>query len=440
MSRYQPYPNYRQGKIEWLGEIPEHWEVGLLSSLFVDNKEKNAGMKNNNLLSLSYGRIIQKDIDTNEGLLPESFESYQIVHPGYIVLRLTDLQNDKKSLRTGFVKETGIITSAYTGLAKKSKSIGDERYFHLYLHTFDLHKGFYGMGAGVRQGLNFDELKKLKFLLPPTNEQTLIADFLDRETAKIDTLIAKQERMIELLNEKRSALISHAVTKGLDPNVKMKDSGVEWLGEVPEHWKTAAIKHIVSTPVTDGPHETPDFVDEGVPFISAEAISKGILDFDKQRGFITEELNKVYSQKYSPQIYDIYMIKSGATTGVTAIVETQRNFNIWSPLAVIRCDILKADPYFILNFMRSRNFLQAIELGWSFGTQQNIGMGVIENIPVTLPPIEEQHQIATYLQEKNQKMERLIAKANIAIDLLKERRTALISAAVTGKIDVREAV
>lgn len=435
----KPYPKYKPSGVEWLGDVPEHWELGLLSSLFSDNKEKNHDMKNDNLLSLSYGQIICKDINTNEGLLPESFELYQIVKPGYIILRLTDLQNDKKSLRTGLVKDVGIITSAYVGLAKKSTSVGDERFFHAYLHSFDVHKGFYGMGAGVRQGLNFDELKKLKFLLPSLSEQTTIANFLDRETARIDNLISKQQRMIELLKEKRQAVISHAVTKGLDPTVKMKESGVEWLGEVPEHWETVAIKHIVSIPVTDGPHETPEFLDEGVPFISAEAISQGFINFDKKRGYISADLNVQYSKKYFPRKYDIFMIKSGATTGVTAIVETDDEFNIWSPLAVIRCNSVLAEPYFILNFMRSAEFKQAIELGWSFGTQQNIGMNVIENISVTLPPIDEQVKIANYLFNQTTKFDALIEKANQAIELLKERRTALISAAVTGKIDVREA-
>ncbi len=206
----------KESGVAWLGEIPEGWEVGLLSSLFINNKVKNTGMKNSNLLSLSYGKIIRKSIDTNTGLLPANFESYQILKRGYIVLRLTDLQNDKKSLRVGFVREEGIITSAYVGLAKKSDSIGNEKYFYYYLHTFDIHKGFYGMGAGVRQGLNFDELKKLKFLLPPTQEQDKIVEYIERQTQKIDTLITKATEAITLLKEKRTALISAVVTGKVD--------------------------------------------------------------------------------------------------------------------------------------------------------------------------------------------------------------------------------
>jgi type I restriction enzyme S subunit len=209
-----------------------------------------------------------------------------------------------------------------------------------------------------------------------------------------------------------------------------KDSGVEWLGEVPEHWDVRAIKHIVSIPITDGPHETPNFPDEGIPFVSAEAVSTGVIDFSKIRGFISESDHFRYSQKYLPQFGDIYMVKSGATTGITAIVEVDREFNIWSPLAAIRCG-KRAIPRFILNFMRSKNFQEAVTLNWSFGTQQNIGMGVIENLAVTLPPIPEQQTIAAFLDCETAKIDALITEQQRLIELLKEKRQAVISHAVT---------
>ncbi|MDP1788254.1 restriction endonuclease subunit S [Nitrosomonas sp.] len=209
-----------------------------------------------------------------------------------------------------------------------------------------------------------------------------------------------------------------------------KESGVEWLGEVPEHWDVRAIKHIVSIPITDGPHETPNFPDEGIPFVSAEAVSTGVIDFSKIRGFISESDHFRYSQKYLPQVGDIYMVKSGATTGITAIVEVDREFNIWSPLAAIRCG-KRAIPRFILNFMRSKNFQEAVTLNWSFGTQQNIGMGVIENLAVTLPPIPEQQTIAAFLDRETAKIDALIAEQQRLIELLKEKRQSVISHAVT---------
>jgi type I restriction enzyme S subunit len=276
----------------------------------------------------------------------------------------------------------------------------------------------------------------LHICVPSLPEQAGIATFLDRETAKIDALVADYRTLIELLQEKRQAVISHAVTKGLDPTVPMKDSGVEWLGEVPEHWKVLPLKRIVSTPITDGPHETPEFLDSGVPFVSAEAVASGSIDFEKIRGFISPADNAKYSQKYAPRVGDIYMVKSGATTGVAVIVETDLEFNIWSPLAAIRCGAV-AHPYFVLNAMRSRNFQESVILNWSYGTQQNIGMGVIENLAVPIPSITEQKDIAGFLDNVIANIDALITDAQEAITLLQERRTALISAAVTGKIDVR---
>jgi len=214
------------------------------------------------------------------------------------------------------------------------------------------------------------------------------------------------------------------------PYPKYKDSGVEWLGQVPEHWDVSPLKRIVSMPITDGPHETPKFIDEGVPFVSAEAVSSGRIDFSKVRACISAEDNARYSEKYFPKLYDIYMVKSGATTGVTAIVEDRIDFNIWSPLAVIRCGE-DAVPHFVLNFMRSKNFLEAVTLNWSFGTQQNIGMGVIENLFCTLPPIEEQALIAAFLDRETGRIDTLIAEQEKLITLLQEKRQAVISHAVT---------
>lgn len=272
--------------------------------------------------------------------------------------------------------------------------------------------------------------------LPPLPEQQAIAAFLDRETGRIDTLVGKKKKLAELLKEKRTALISRAVTKGLDASVKMKPSGVEWIGEVPEHWMVSPIKRIVATPVTDGPHETPEILDEGVPFVSAEVIRNNKIDFERKRGFISKFDHRRYSLKYHPKRNDIYMIKSGATTRNIAIVETDEEFNIWSPLAVIRVHQKKAVARFILSVMNSKEFQTSVQLFWSYGTQQNIGMNVIENLPVPLPSLPEQQIIAAFLDRETAKIDTLVSKVETVIEKLKEYRTAIISAAVTGKIDV----
>ena len=211
----------------------------------------------------------------------------------------------------------------------------------------------------------------------------------------------------------------------------LKSSGVPWLGDVAVDWDVQPLKYLVITRVTDGPHATPDIFSEGIPFVSAEAINHGRINFDKIRGHITEEDHKSFSKKYKPQRGDIYLVKSGATTGRIAIVETDAEFNIWSPLAAIRCDPTIVTPYFLYFYMHSREFQTGIELSWSFGTQQNIGMGVIENLDVPLPSLSEQKQIAAFLNWKTGQIDALIARKQALLEKLKEKRIAVITQAVT---------
>ena len=165
--------------VEWIGEIPKIWDLVQLGSLFVEHKHKNIGMQSDNLLSLSYGNIIRKDINTSDGLLPESFEGYNVIDDGDIVLRLTDLQNDQRSLRVGLSHEKGIVTSAYVTLRRRNTDMDSKFYYYL-IHSYDIRKGFYGMGAGVRQGLNYTGVRKIMLTLPSVGEQHRIVEFLEK--------------------------------------------------------------------------------------------------------------------------------------------------------------------------------------------------------------------------------------------------------------------
>lgn len=197
--------------IKWLGTIPKHWVKGILSSYFYQQKELNLDLREQNLLSLSYGKIIDKDITTKEGLLPKSFDNYNVIQKGDIVFRLTDLQNDKKSLRTGLCKRNGIITSAYVTIRKKIDLC--PVFFAYLFHVYDICKVYYGLGSGVRQGLNFNELKKLPLVLPPTlAEQRAIADWLDAKCADIDATIALKEQKQEKLKAYKKTIIFEYVT------------------------------------------------------------------------------------------------------------------------------------------------------------------------------------------------------------------------------------
>lgn len=197
--------------IDWIGQVPQGWGIDFANHIFEEHKQKNKGNKEKNLLSLSYGRIIRKSIDTSFGLLPESFDTYNIIQRGDIVLRLTDLQNDKKSLRVGLARENGIITSAYLTLRLKSIGCSDSYMYYL-LHTYDICKVFYNFGGGVRQGGTWSDIYKLELLIPPYNEQTKITDFLDKKTVQIDKLIKIKNQQIENINKQRQTLIYDYVT------------------------------------------------------------------------------------------------------------------------------------------------------------------------------------------------------------------------------------
>ncbi len=196
--------------IEWIGRIPSSWGIHPVYYYFEERKAKNYNLKEQNLLSLSYGKIVRKDINTNGGLLPASFNTYSIVETGDIIIRPTDLQNDKRSLRTGLVTEHGIITSAYIDLMPKIDV--NSKYFHYLLHSYDVMKVFYNMGNGVRQGLNYSEFSKLMVIAPPKKEQQEIADYLDNKCAEIDSIIETKKDQLAVLDEYKKAVIYEYVT------------------------------------------------------------------------------------------------------------------------------------------------------------------------------------------------------------------------------------
>lgn len=437
-KKWQPYPTYKDSGVEWLGTIPEHWKVKKCKQLSLIKRGASPRPIDDPSFfdddgAYSWVRISDvtasnKYLETSEQKLSELGKSKSIaLEPGELFVSICAtvgkpiITNIKCCIHDGFV---------YFPFIKENR----EYLFYIFSGG-ELYKGVGKQGTQLN--LNTDIIGDIKLPIPPLHEQQKIAEFLDQETSKIDKLITKKERLIELLKEKRTALISHAVTKGLNPDVPMKDSGVEWLGEVPEHWEVMPIKFALDIPITDGPHETPELYDEGIPFISAESIKNDRIDFDKKRGFISLEEHKRFSRKYKPQYGDVYMVKSGATTGNVARVETEEEFNIWSPLAVLRPNKDVTTTNFLFYAMKSKPFFYSVELSWSFGTQQNIGMGVISNIRIVLPPLPEQQKIAQFLDRETSKIDNLITKTRTSIDHLKEYRTALISAAVTGKIDVR---
>ena len=427
------YEKMRDSGVAWIGMVPEGWTSFLLGQLVKQVKNKNVLLQERNLLSLSYGKIKRKDIETAEGLVPASYDGYNIIEKGDIVLRLTDLQNDHTSLRVGLATERGIITSAYLTLRPLNSVFPAFLYYAL--HTFDVRKGFYGMGAGVRQGLKYDEIRQIKVVLPALIEQHTIANFLDKKCSEIDAIIADAKASIEEYKAWKASIIYEAVTKGLDPHAEMKDSGVEWIGEIPEEWYVCKTLFVLQMPITDGPHTTPELYAAGVPFVSAEAVScgNGRIDFNHIRGYISEGFYQECCKKYIPQKDDIYMIKSGATTGKVAIVDVDTKFTIWSPLAAFRVNPKKVLPRYLFYFLQSPAYQKQVELGWSFGTQQNIGMRTLEKLKICVPPLSVQQEIIRYLDEKSKKLDAIIKEKTDLTSDLESYKKSLIYEVVTGK-------
>jgi len=417
VGKYHPYPEYKDSGVEWVGDIPHHWQTKPAFAAVMEQCIKNSDGAESNVLSLSYGNIVERDVENNFGLLPESFNTYQIVNPGDIVLRLTDLQNDKRSLRVARSTLRGIITSAYLKLVCGDEL--DNRYAYRLLHSYDTTKVFYGMGGGLRQSMKFEDFRRLPFLLPPAEEQRTIAAFLDYETARIDKLIAQQQRLIELLKEKRQAVISHAVTKGLNPDAPMKDSGVEWLGEVPEHWLVSSLKFI---------YKNLDY--KRIPLSAEERGSKqGDYPYYGASGIIDSIDDYLFSTDH------VLVGEDGANLVMRS-----------TPIAFVA-----TGQYWVNNHAHILRMNDGLNSYWAAvienldispfvtgSAQPKLTAEALGNLIVAYPKtLQERIEIQEFINREKPKFTTLIDRAEHQVHLLKERRTALISAAVTGKIDLR---
>ena len=430
------YSEYKDSGVKWLGEIPSHWELRKIFGLFSENKRKNTAFLYKHAMQFNYGTIVDKNecFDTEE--TKEIYSNYSLINKGDIVINGLNLNYDFVSQRVAISPKNGIITSAYVVISPK---VEINTYFYCYLFkNMDNMKIFHGMGTGVRKTLSYKELRNHDVLLPPLSEQDAIVRYLDTATSEIDKAIAMQQKMIDLLNERKQIIIQNAVTKGLDENVEMKESGCKILGKIPTTWNVCKTLYILSMPITDGPHTTPQFYSDGIPFVSAEAVScgNGYIDFTHIRGYISDTFYDECCKKYIPQINDIYMIKSGATTGKVAIVDTNTKFTIWSPLAVFRANRNKVLPDFLYYSLQSQYYQLQVQDKWSFGTQQNIGMRTLEKLIVCYPSIDEQSKIIEYIKNKVLKLDTAITNCQRQITLLQERKQIIINEVVTGKVRV----
>jgi len=407
--KLKPYPEYKDSGVPWLGEIPAHWEVKPGIAFLSERKEKNVGMKESTVLSLSYGHIIIKSPDKLHGLVPESFETYQIVEPGNIIIRGTDLQNDKVSLRVGKVRHKGIITSAYLCLQTKNGILPD--YAHVLLHAYDLMKVFYRLGSGLRQNLSFFDFKRLEIIVPSKEEQRLIHEYVRSTSAKINKFIRNKRRLIGLLKEQKQNIINQAVTRGIDPNVKLKPSGVEWLGDIPEHWETVKLKHISS-------------MKSGDNLTSYQIVESGEYPVYGGNGL------RGYFNEYNREGKHLLIGRQGALCGNIHSVEGKFWATEHAIVASARGNILIKWYYYILSVMNLNQYSES-------AAQPGLSVEKILDLRTILPPCDEQDAIAEYIEREVEPLDQAIARAEREIELMTEYRARLISDVVTGKVDVR---
>ena len=273
--------------------------------------------------------------------------------------------------------------------------------------------------------------------LPPLSEQAAIVRYLDHVDRRISRYIQAKQRLIELLKEQKQAIVHQAVTRGLDPDVPLKPSGVEWLGDVPEHWEVRRLKTILAESVTDGPHSTPTFLASGVPFLSVDGIQAGELVFANCR-YVSPEDHEEFARKAAPRYGDILLGKA-ASTGKIARVKVDFEFSIWSPLALIRPNHSLVLPEFLEYALKDVSAQDQVEVLCTLNTQRNISMADIPTLILALPPLPEQATIVRHLEGETADIDATVDSARRGVELLREYRTRLIADVVTGKLDVRAA-
>ena len=428
--KWKRYPAYKDSGVEWLGAVPEGWDVKRLKYCAtrinekVDGRESDLPYTGLEHIESWTGRLApSEEISTSEGQYSR-YESGDVLF-GKLRPYLA------KAFRA---KEHGICTGEL--LVLRPKDVSQD-----YLFSYVLARDFISIVDSSTYGAkmpraSWDFIGDLPVLLPSEAEQRAIAVFLDRETGRIDALLAKKERQIKLLQEKRAALISHAVTKGLDPDAPMKDSGVEWLGEVPEEWRVKRLKYLASESLKYGANESAELDDPDLPrYIRITDIAEdGLLRVGTFKS-LPEDVARPYLLKSG----DILFARSGATVGKSFIYHESWGRACYAGYLIrLRVNSRVAAPAFLSYFASSSAYWDWTSSIFIQATIQNISAEKYANLSVAIPPLPEQHAIATFLDRETGCIDVLITKVHESISKLREYRIALISAAVTGKIDVRE--
>jgi type I restriction enzyme, S subunit len=375
------YPEYKPSGVEWLGEVPEHWDV-IQFKQFVD---------------------IQNGADHKH---VEQAEGYPVIGSGGVFTYASDFLYDGESVllgRKGTIDKPLHISGRFWTVdtmywSKISPDVsGRFTYYTALTIPFDFYSTSTALPSMTKSALNSHRVA-----CPPLAEQTKIAAFLDRETAKIDELVAEQRRLMELLKEKRQAVISHVVTKGLNPDAPMKSSGVEWLGDVPEHWDKVQVGRVCKQ-VSDGPHFSPSYVDDGVMFLSARNVSVEAWHLDDAK-FVSEVDYLEFCKRVIPEKGDILYTKGG-TTGIARVVDLEDRFQVWVHIAVLKLHHDMVNPYFMAYALNSIGCYEQSQLYTRGATNQDLGLTRMTKIWFALPTLNEQLEISDFLHHETNRID-----------------------------------
>ena len=444
---FKQYPSYKKSGVEWLGDVPEHWESNRLKKYLIERNEKNSPIKTDNLLSVTMyqGVIPVSEKQGNSGNKPkENLENYKISYPNDIVLNSMNVIVGS----VGLNKYTGLISPAYYALYNRNKN-NNIKFFSYIFHNPFFQKGLFGLGNGImykesedgklntiRLKIPMEKLNQVVLPCPSISEQNQIVAFLDTETARIDNLVAKQEKLIELLEEQRKSIISHAVTKGLNPNAPMKDSGVEWLGEVPNDWNFSRLDAVSKIVRGNSAFSKMDLLESG-KYVA--------LQYGK-----TYKVNEI-NESFGSYVNQEFFKKSQITEfGDIILISTSETLeDLGHSCFYARHDVgLIGGEQFLLK-PKNQNFgkyiYYATKAFSSYLQRYATGLKVFRfNLDdlkkIYIPDISlvEQQKIAEFLDKETARIDISVLKQKSLIEKLKEYRASIISHAVTGKIDVRE--
>lgn len=419
------YSEYKDCGVQWLGEIPSHWCMQRWRFLLKENKSKNIDCKERVQLQFRYGNIVHKTNQDEDAGALETISKYTVVAPKDIMINGLNLNYDFVSQRVAQVQERGVITSAYISLRPTTSA--NSKYYTYFLKAMDYKKIFHGMGTGIRLTLSYNELKSQFIPLPSIKEQTAIANYLDSITSKIDKAIAQQQKMIDLLNERKQIIINDAITKGLDPGVQMKDSGVNWIGSIPEHWNTLAIKHILKLKKNLVGNKSKEY-----KLLSLTLQGIKIRDLANPTG----KFPSTFDSYQIVDVGDFVFCNFDNEETPRAVGLSDYHGMITGAYDVFSCSNKNMSNRFLIYYFLYIDDAKRFKPLYK-GLRKTVPFDSFMSYKIPIPPIKEQLSIADYLDSVTSKIDIAIAQQQKMIDLLNERKQIIINDVVTGKIRVR---